>query len=306
MAAKKRRKKRKSRRGWKWLALFALLALALTYGYGYICAHIVRIEYRNVYIDGLKPGQDGVKILFVSDFKIKDMSGARDAAALVKRLYELEPDIVILGGDYTTYSLTDRLTMEARDTGHEAQARLRQARQAFFSALKPYNTTGRLFVIEGDDDARIAGLAEDCALGNAILLRDGIGYVTVRGEPLTIVGAKDYGGAGSYAFKNVTRAETVIAVTHNPDAYAALATVTDASGRAVADLILAGHTLGGQIKPFGISAALLPGGYGGEFVAGHYKHIGVNMLVSRGIGTEWLPIRIGAQAEAFLITLKAG
>lgn len=306
MAAKKRGKKRKSGRGKKWIALGLLILLLLAYGYGYICAHIVYVEYRNVYIDGLKPGQDGVRILFVSDFKIKDMRGARDAAALMKRLYELSPDIVILGGDYTAYNLGDRLTMDARDTRHEAQARLKQARQAFFEALKPYNVTGRLFVIEGDGDAEVFGLAEDCALANAILLRDGIGYVTVRGEPLTIVGAKDYGGTSSYAFKNVTRAETVIAVTHNPDAYAALATVTDASGRAVADLILAGHTLGGQLKPFGINAALLPGSYAGEFVAGHYKHIGVNMLVSRGVGTEWLPIRLGAQAEAYLITLKAG
>lgn len=305
MAAKQRRGKRKPKRRIRWLALILLCALALVYGYGYVCARIVRVTYADVYVEGLKPGQDGARILFVSDFKLKDDTDARHAAALMGRLYELSPDVVILGGDYTAYGMTDRLTMEAREQSQQVNDRLRGARQRFFAALKQYNSSGRLFVIEGDADANVPGLAEDVTLCNGILLRDAVGYVTIGGGTLTIVGAKDYGGAGTHSFRHVTREETVIAVTHNPRAYASLATVTDASGRAVADIILAGHTLGGQIRVFGQTLAPGLADRDSEFVAGRYSNIGVNMLVSRGVGTEWLPIRIGASPDALLITLKS-
>lgn len=62
-----------------------------------------------------------------------------------------------------------------------------------------------------------------------------------------------------------------------------------------ADLLLAGHTHGGQIAPLG-RAILLPEG-SGRYVAGWYREAGVPMYVSRGIGTSLVPMRIGATPE---------
>lgn len=61
------------------------------------------------------------------------------------------------------------------------------------------------------------------------------------------------------------------------------------------DLVLAGHTHGGQVTPFGM-ALTLPAG-SGRYVAGWYREAGPPMYVSRGIGTSLIPVRIGATPE---------
>lgn len=61
------------------------------------------------------------------------------------------------------------------------------------------------------------------------------------------------------------------------------------------DLLLAGHTHGGQVAPFGL-ALTLPAG-SGRYVAGWYRDAGPPMYVSRGIGTSLIPVRLGATPE---------
>ena len=65
------------------------------------------------------------------------------------------------------------------------------------------------------------------------------------------------------------------------------------------DLILSGHTHGGQVAPFGI-ALVTPGG-SGRYVRGWYRDQGPAMYVSRGLGTSTLPIRMGVTPEVVTI-----
>ena len=62
-----------------------------------------------------------------------------------------------------------------------------------------------------------------------------------------------------------------------------------------ADLVLSGHTHGGQVAPGGV--ALLPPPGSGRYVAGWYRDGGPPLFVSRGIGTSTVPIRIGSVPE---------
>jgi len=61
------------------------------------------------------------------------------------------------------------------------------------------------------------------------------------------------------------------------------------------NLILSGHTHGGQIAPAGICLVTPPGS--GDYVAGWYCTNGPAMYVSRGIGTSTVPIRLGSLPE---------
>lgn len=61
------------------------------------------------------------------------------------------------------------------------------------------------------------------------------------------------------------------------------------------DLILSGHTHGGQVSPFGV-ALLTPGG-SGSYIRGWYEGGGPPMYVSRGLGMSTLPIRLGVTPE---------
>lgn len=65
------------------------------------------------------------------------------------------------------------------------------------------------------------------------------------------------------------------------------------------DLILSGHTHGGQVAPFGM-ALITPGG-SGRYIRGWYRDDGPPMYVSRGLGNSTLPIRLGVTPELVAI-----
>lgn len=66
-------------------------------------------------------------------------------------------------------------------------------------------------------------------------------------------------------------------------------------GDVAVDLVLSGHTHGGQVKLLGY-APRLPRGSGG-YLEGWYVDGGPPLYVARGVGTSLLPIRFGARPE---------
>ncbi|OUJ71933.1 metallophosphoesterase [Hymenobacter crusticola] len=87
-------------------------------------------------------------------------------------------------------------------------------------------------------------------------------------------------------------------LTHCPQYYDVIR--TKYTGTPPIDLVLAGHTHGGQITFWGF-APLLPLGTG-RYVGGWYA-AGPPLYVSRGIGCSTLPIRFGPRAEVALFTV---
>ena len=78
--------------------------------------------------------------------------------------------------------------------------------------------------------------------------------------------------------------------------------VADHLGDRKFDLILAGHSHGGQVRlPFW-GALILPRGVG-KYDLGYYKTVGGPLHVSAGVGTYFLPIRLNCPPEITLITI---
>ena len=61
------------------------------------------------------------------------------------------------------------------------------------------------------------------------------------------------------------------------------------------DLVLAGHTHGGQINMLGFIPVLPPGS--GRYLKGWYRETYPHMYVSRGIGMSVFPVRFGSRPE---------
>ena len=88
----------------------------------------------------------------------------------------------------------------------------------------------------------------------------------------------------------------VILLVHTPDY------VEDVSV-ANTDIALAGHTHGGQVRVFGY-APIQNSHYGTRFLTGlAYNSTKMPLIVTNGIGTSQMPVRIGAPAEIIMITL---
>jgi uncharacterized protein len=98
------------------------------------------------------------------------------------------------------------------------------------------------------------------------------------------------------ALAMVPQGQALIALTHDPDMFPFL--------RERADVVLAGHTHGGQIGVPLLRRAAAPtrGGYTG----GEVREGGGYMYVSRGVGTTGLPIRLAAPPEVALLTIRSG
>ena len=68
-------------------------------------------------------------------------------------------------------------------------------------------------------------------------------------------------------------------------------------------LTLAGHTHGGQIRlPF-VPPFWAPSAYGARFAYGHIVEQGRHMIVSGGLGTSKVPLRLGMPPEIVRVTL---
>jgi predicted MPP superfamily phosphohydrolase len=70
-------------------------------------------------------------------------------------------------------------------------------------------------------------------------------------------------------------------------------------------LTLAGHTHGGQIRLPLIWPAFVPSKYGARYAYGHIVEDGKHMIVSGGLGTSFIPARLGVPPEVVQVVLGA-
>ena len=86
-------------------------------------------------------------------------------------------------------------------------------------------------------------------------------------------------------------------LSHNPDVFPVAADLGY-------DLVVSGHTHGGQITVEIVEQWANPGRFLTPFVAGEYRIGRSALYVSRGIGTVNVPMRIGASPEVTLLRLR--
>ena len=71
-------------------------------------------------------------------------------------------------------------------------------------------------------------------------------------------------------------------------------------------LTLSGHTHGGQVDVPVLKRVWTPSRFGERYAGGHVVERGRHLVVSRGVGTSRLPVRLGVPPEVWLLTLRAG
>ena len=303
MAVKKGKKTKNIRRRIVITAILALLfLLAGVFGYAALNAGTLHVMRAEVAIDDLPAAFEGRKILYISDIDLCGVNTAKRSADAVLRLQSLEPDILILGGDYSSPSLFEILNRsdgasEDRQESHGAEAFLRGI-GGFFAPL------GKFAVTAPDDRAD--------ADWNAVFSANGFRYlgndrapVTLNGEMLWIAGFCDDAANVGAAGTSFRRGDCVVAAAYSPALFPIMMTSEAADGGHWVDLALAGHTHGGQILLSGRSVLQLTS-QEQQYLSGWTRETGVPMLTTSGMGCEGANLRIGSRSEAWLITLVGG
>lgn len=208
-----------------------------------------------------------LRILHVSDLQT-DGPCAREEK--VDRIAAAStPDFVFFTGDLTN-------GMSAADPG-SSRARVVATRRFLMSLHARYGVLGVL----GDWDGwgeRWPALLRELTAGSSIRFLDNASAsFDVEGTPVTVWGAEGGGPSPSSVIANMRETPGFrVVLAHHPDR------VVERYRPGYADLILAGHTHGGQIVlPF-VGALITHNAHG--FVGGMYRHDDTPMIVSRGIG----------------------
>lgn len=121
------------------------------------------------------------------------------------------------------------------------------------------------------------------------------------GDQLALLqpGRKRYRGIDDLAgtLAQVTDDAPAILLAHEPDIF------PDVPDRVA--LTLSGHTHGGQVRLFNYSP-LVPSRYGNRYAYGHVIEDERHLIVSGGLGTSILPVRLGVPPEIVVMDLGSG
>lgn len=304
------RKKNAPRKGrlMRRLAKIAAALAVLLVIYMAVEASVVNLQYADVYLADLPAPFENARILFLSDLHVDAFNRPGRAAALVMQLQALNPDLLILGGDYAAYTPLDFLQAALHlASPFELKRREQARRDQFFLLIKDFSAPMGKYGVAGNHDLELDDLRESMALGGITLLQNESARVEHAGAHLSLVGLDDW-TTGAQAPRELAlqarAGDCTVVISHTPDALPALSNYPAPDGGRWIDLMLSGHTHGGQITLFGLRPLLLRTQYGDRYWRGWYIENGARLLVSSGVGTTGLPLRLGAPPQAHLITLR--
>jgi predicted MPP superfamily phosphohydrolase len=242
---------------------------------------MLAIERQEIFLRRLPKKLDGFRIVHLSDFHYGPFVEARHLERAVEAANRLNPDLVALTGDYIS-----------QERGYaapcaEVVGRLR-ARHGVFAVLGNHDhwTDARLIT----DLFQAEGIRMLINEGQRIDIDDEAFWLA--GVDDTMVGLEDL----SLALAGSGESEMKLLLAHNP-------VILRRAARADVDLVLSGHTHGGQVM-------LRPeknrsGRPRRRILRGLGRRANTQIYVTRGLGTVVLPIRYGCPPEVSLLELRA-
>ena len=275
-----------SRRSFLWQAGQAA-AVAVPFGAAAYGTLLVRrqLELRDVAfpVANLPAELDGFRIALLTDIHYGPYLSAPELDGAVEMANETRPHLTLVTGDFITrhgdplQSCLERLSRLRAEAGvfgclgnHEIYAGCEDLAQSRARALGIEILRGRSRLLE---------------FGGARLNLAGVDYQSQRRPYLTGAGRLLHPGAVN------------LLMSHNPDVFPVAAELGY-------DLVVGGHTHGGQVTVEILEQTLNVGRFFTPFVTGLYRRGAAALYVSRGIGTINLPLRLGARPEVALLRLS--
>ena len=244
-----------------------------------------QITQYNLNIDKNPPKLDDLHLVVVSDVHLGNIVDNRRLKDMVSRINELEPDLVLFGGDLVDENINIFLEQEMTET---------------LKALKPKIGS---FAVLGNHEY-IGGHAEDIIYhmeqSGIQVLRDSYEKVA---DSLYVVGRDDLASTEFRGKKrkpledflqDLDRSLPIILLDHQPRNL-------DEAQKAGVDLQFSGHTHQGQFFPNNLITSRIF-----EIDWGYLQKDSLQVIVSSGYGTWGPPIRLGNKPELVEVNITFG
>ena len=228
------------------------------------------------------------KVIQLSDIHHSSFVSEAEITSVCEHVNTLEPDLVVLTGDYISHS-ADYIPGCARALGHL------RAKHGVYAVLGNHDHwTDGAMMKQALEAQSIRVLCNE----NVRLEKDGA-TICIAGVDDLMMKLDDM----KAALAGTSRLETRILLAHNP------ALIREAA-RAGVDLMLSGHTHGGQIdwkllapkKDTALSRWLHRPSR--KFMRGHAVLGNTQLYVNRGLGTVVVPLRYGCMPEVSVLELQ--
>lgn len=258
---------------------------------GEIARHELDLVSHPLAISNLPSAFHGFRIAQVSDIHLDEFTEPFFLERVVHHVNALAPDLVLLTGDFVTHG---SLTFIA---GRSAAHRCAEILSTLTCPLR--------YACLGNHDVTVsAPLVVNALTSNGIpVLVDQYVPIERNGSRFWLCGVNDPGTTNPRLESAVPSQPDgpVILMAHEPD-YADTV-LEHPRGRSV-DVMLAGHTHGGQIRiPFLPPLVLPP--MGKKYVEGFFHFNKMQLYVNRGIGAVGLPFRLNCPPEITIFTLQS-
>lgn len=276
---------------------------AASYGLWFEPAWRLRIAEYRPRLPGW-PTSTPITIAVLSDIHANDpYMPLERVAEIVRTTNALNPDLIVLLGDYPASSRMISRVIPVQETA-QVLAGLR-ARHGVHSVLGNHDWW------EDPQAQRFRRgpprIARTLAAANISVLHNAAVKTGFRGQGFWVAGSGSlwafnegegrYLGANdlSRTLSHVQDRDPVILLCHEPDIFPSVP-------RDRVAITLCGHTHGGQVNLFGWRP-IVPSAHGSRYAYGHIEEDGKHMIVSGGLGTTHLPLRIGVPPEITLVRL---
>ena len=255
----------------------------------------IKVEKLFLEIKKLPPSFQSLKILHLSDFHFKKL-GQKEKKVL-EILNQLNPNFIFITGDIIDGRTKDFEScykfLEELSKNHEGKIFAVYGNHDYqnknFNLLKNSLEKNKIKVLENE---------------SVILRRNGGFIYPVRESSISngvyLIGVGDphlgYDNIEK-ATKGIESNAPKILLAHSPEIFRKVKEKN-------IDLVLVGHTHGGQVNIPLLRELTLPLKYDKKYKSGLFKEGSIYLYVNRGIGETLLPIRINAFPEITLIKLK--
>jgi uncharacterized protein len=192
---------------------------------------------------------------------------------------QLKPDLVVMTGDYLSWDPAAQGEVVRALAGLRAPYGVFGSLGNHESITETEESVTGLFVAQG-----IRILRQECA------------PIRLGGDTLNLIGDDDSQPDLKAVERLVMPGTVNILLNHNPNDF-------DHAVELGIDLMLAGHTHGGQLSLEFLHRGLCLIRLETPYVSGWYEKSGGQLYVNRGIGTTVLPMRLGARPEITVLEL---
>jgi predicted MPP superfamily phosphohydrolase len=240
------------------------------------------VEQHTIHLRRLPRFLDGLRVVQLSDIHHSPFTGSAQIELAVETANSLAPDIIALTGDYVSHERAYAAPCA------ELMGRLR-AQYGVYAVLGNHD--------HWTDAPLITDLFR--AEGIRVLVNEGMRFehggaaFWLAGVDDTMVGLEDL----PLALAGARADEMKLLLAHNP-------IILRRAARAGVDLVLSGHTHGGQVA--WRSERNASGRPRRRLLKGLGRRAETQIYVTRGLGTSVLPIRYGCPPEVSLLELRCG